>query len=292
MEGIHAENIFVIEDGVFDNTARIVKSYPEVNLIQLHKNSGAPTARNLGLSRVHSDYVMFLDADDYIENKLAGGLLSAATDTDADLILGPWRYGGDDRNYGVIRRPKMMTAQEWLISWLNSHIIPTCSVLWKTSTVKKIGGWDEGLKKNQDGELMIRAFLDKVRIAYTDEGNSVYWQHSSPNRISSASIQNRIFSSEVVFNNILAKVEEKPDCFGDKQFLYEVGRFCCKTAWFAAEGGDSLELRRWMDRAYGLGFRKQGYNKKSDFMARILGLQRAARLKKDVRPFLMSVIQR
>lgn len=33
MEGIYVENIFVIEDGVFDNIVCIVKSYFEVNLI-------------------------------------------------------------------------------------------------------------------------------------------------------------------------------------------------------------------------------------------------------------------
>lgn len=63
---------------------------------------------NFGFSCVYLDYVMFFDVDDYIENKLVGGLFSVVIDIDVDFILGFWWYGGDDCNYGVIRRLKMM----------------------------------------------------------------------------------------------------------------------------------------------------------------------------------------
>tara|TARA_R100000353_G_scaffold12592_1_gene13023 strand:+ start:172 stop:1122 length:951 start_codon:yes stop_codon:yes gene_type:complete len=291
-EGIAGSNIFVVEDGVYDNTALVVKKYPEVNLIQLEENSGAPSARNLGLTRVHTDYIMFLDADDYIENSLATGLINAAISTDADVVFGPWRYGGDHRNDGVIRRPEVKTTQRWLISWLNFQIVPTCSVLWKTSTIKRIGAWDERLKKNQDGELMVRAFLEKVKIAYTNDGCGVYWQHNSPNRVSSASYKSRIFTSDVIYKNILDTANEEPNVFGSEDFLFEVGRFCCKTAWFAAEGSDKKEYCRWTVRARNLGFKKFGYNRKSDLMARLIGLKYAAKLKNKIRPFFIFAIQR
>lgn len=59
----HPIEIIVVDDGSQDNTAKIVKSYPQV--IYIHqKNSGCGTAKNTGIQHSKGDFLAFLDADD------------------------------------------------------------------------------------------------------------------------------------------------------------------------------------------------------------------------------------
>ena len=67
--------VIVVEDGVFDNTKSIVSRYSDkVKFLSFEQNRGAPVARNAGLKEVSSEYVMFLDADDFLEGELLRGL--------------------------------------------------------------------------------------------------------------------------------------------------------------------------------------------------------------------------
>src|SRR5699024_7291375 len=151
--GVPAENIFVIEDGVYDETAEVLSDIGKINHIQLKQNKGAPYARNIGLSLVKTEYVLFLDSDDYVSSDLVSGLYATAVDNQASLVFGPWRYGGKKMGLKSIKRPTVLPAKKWVTRWLSEEFVPTCSVLWSTEFVKKVGGWNEDLKQNQDGEL-------------------------------------------------------------------------------------------------------------------------------------------
>lgn len=59
--------IIVLDDGSTDETRIIVESYSKVNLISI-KNQGVSNARNVGIENASSDYIMFVDADDYLVN--------------------------------------------------------------------------------------------------------------------------------------------------------------------------------------------------------------------------------
>lgn len=65
-------NLIVIDDGSTDNSLFIVKKLvgkdPRVNVIH-QCNSGPGGARNKGIEAAGGDYVVFLDADDFIDNE-------------------------------------------------------------------------------------------------------------------------------------------------------------------------------------------------------------------------------
>jgi hypothetical protein len=52
--------------------------------------------------------------------------------------------------------------------------VNTSSVVWSTQYLREIGGWDESLKRNQDGELALRAILLGARFATSTEGWGVW----------------------------------------------------------------------------------------------------------------------
>ena len=65
--------LILVNDGSKDNSEEIClkyqKKYPN-NVKYIYKdNSGVSDTRNLGYQNAHADYIMFLDADDKINNK-------------------------------------------------------------------------------------------------------------------------------------------------------------------------------------------------------------------------------
>ncbi|MEA5619903.1 glycosyltransferase family A protein [Cronbergia sp. UHCC 0137] len=62
--------VIVVDDGSTDNSADIVRSYPEVQYFY-QSNQGAAVARNMAIAQSTGEYIAFLDADDYWKpNKL------------------------------------------------------------------------------------------------------------------------------------------------------------------------------------------------------------------------------
>src|SRR4051794_15933358 len=60
--------IVVIDDGSTDNTRFVTDGYPGVVYIY-QDNKGLPAARNSGIKNSKGDYLLFLDADDWLYPK-------------------------------------------------------------------------------------------------------------------------------------------------------------------------------------------------------------------------------
>lgn len=61
--------VIVINDGSTDNSMDVIKEYPDFKVIN-QKNQGLSEARNNGIKVSEGDYLIFLDSDDYIHEKL------------------------------------------------------------------------------------------------------------------------------------------------------------------------------------------------------------------------------
>jgi hypothetical protein len=57
--------------------------------------------------------------------------------------------------------------------------VNTASVAWSTRYLRSIGGWDEAITRNQDGEVALRAILLGARYACSFEGAGV-WVNNEP----------------------------------------------------------------------------------------------------------------
>ena len=65
--------LFIIDDGSKDNSGKIISKFKnkKINKIYLKKNKGVSYCRNLGIKKSKSDYIAFIDSDDYWKkNKL------------------------------------------------------------------------------------------------------------------------------------------------------------------------------------------------------------------------------
>lgn len=83
-----------IDDGSTDNTPTILdnisKSFSNVSVVH-QKNRGYSGARNTGLEKIYSKYIMFIDSDDKLEEHAIERLLDTAFNNDADIVEGSFR---------------------------------------------------------------------------------------------------------------------------------------------------------------------------------------------------------
>lgn len=81
--------IIVVDDGSTDHGADAVKSYaeshPYVRIIS-KENGGASSARNVGIDNATGNYLMFVDADDYLVSGGLEKLLTLAENENADVL--------------------------------------------------------------------------------------------------------------------------------------------------------------------------------------------------------------
>ena len=80
----------VIDDGSTDRTAELVDRYQENEHIHVshQQNQGYSGARNTALKRLRSDYVMFVDSDDYLLPGAIELLLDKGYEDHADIVEG------------------------------------------------------------------------------------------------------------------------------------------------------------------------------------------------------------
>lgn len=85
-----AKEIVVVDDGSADDTAAVAARYPEVRYIY-QQNQGLSAARNTGIEQSRGDYLVFLDADDWLlPNALAVNVAQLQQHPQAAFVAGTY----------------------------------------------------------------------------------------------------------------------------------------------------------------------------------------------------------
>lgn len=152
--------IVVVDDASSDGTLDWLRtvSDPRVRTFRLPVSSERSTARNRGLAEARGQCVMFLDDDDWLEpgalRTLAAGL---ATHSEAVAAVGARRVRFTAENYqrrdAHPRVPRVRDVmEELLVGW--SAV--SGQNLYRTSLVRRIGGYDPAIIPCEDRDLWLR----------------------------------------------------------------------------------------------------------------------------------------
>ena len=82
--------LICVDDGSSDNSLEILKKYEKIIKnckVIYQENQGVATARNVALSNVTGDYIIFIDSDDYIMPNYLERLYNEICNTNSDVVI-------------------------------------------------------------------------------------------------------------------------------------------------------------------------------------------------------------
>lgn len=111
--------VIIVDDGSTDNIREIINQYPIGDLQRIKflrkENGGLSDARNFGLEKAEGNYIIFVDADDYINTKLLKDI-KRYIEKNIDIIK--WKPQRIDENGKEIRinKEKLNTEKIEIVS--------------------------------------------------------------------------------------------------------------------------------------------------------------------------------
>jgi len=175
------DEIIVVDDGSKDATCAVVEAYgSRVRLIR-QQNQGPAAARNLGVKSSSSEFIAFLDADDYWHpQKVEKQLNALAANPNAVLCYtGVIHVHGDEWQESFSALPPEELRSVLRIG--NPRVVPSCVVV-SRAIFAQVGGFDTSLKGSEDWDFAI-AVLDLGPFCAVDEPLTFY--HVSTSSLSS-----------------------------------------------------------------------------------------------------------
>jgi len=130
--------VIVVNDKSPDDTSAIVRNYSGVNLIEHEVNKGLAASRNTGVRAARGEYVLCLDADDYLAPECIEKCVWEMAHCDVVCPGQQCFEGGHDF---WPRDEFCFTLKDFLA---NNQI--HCASLFRKSFWEKIGGFDESMK--------------------------------------------------------------------------------------------------------------------------------------------------
>ena len=183
--------LVVVDDGSRDNTAALVSSLAvQDRRVRCLRPKGAPlgpgAARNLGAQACGSDFLAFLDADDFLLPGAFSTALLRLADTTIDVVLSRISIHFDDvgsRN----GRPHehdpapLLATQDWLTVLCEGRVgVPVCSALVRRTAFERVNGFDEVLLLGQDLVLWLKlACCSNASLSRGEHPVAVYRRHGS-----------------------------------------------------------------------------------------------------------------
>lgn len=153
--------VIVVDDCSSDKTAAIVSNYPDsrVRCIVLERNSGAQTARNIGIREAQGQWIAFQDSDDeWLPEKLENQIEALAKiNFPLMTVIHTDCYRHDHQTgYRTIWNLPLMQGSSILPLLLKSSGPLFPSILTSKTALEKIGFLDESVTSFQEWDTSIR----------------------------------------------------------------------------------------------------------------------------------------
>jgi glycosyltransferase involved in cell wall biosynthesis len=143
--------IIVVNDSSTDGTATILENYAnDVRVFNLKENLGLAGARNFGIKKAKGQFILFLDADDYLHKEtLRVQKLFLEENNNLDAVSVDY-YLVDERGKHI----EHVNANEKPIA---------CGIMFRKDFLFNIGLYDEGFRAREEEDLRIR-WTEKYNI--------------------------------------------------------------------------------------------------------------------------------
>ena len=161
--------VIIVDDASEDATQlKELSKSDKVKVLQNDINRGPCYSRNRGISEARGEYINFLDDDDIIFPEKLEKQVRIFNDSNNQKLGMVTAHAIDERSGKIIKKFNRVEGniyQELLKSYAVSGIE---TMLFKASSLKEIGGFDEELQSSQEYDLLIR-LSEKFEVAFVDE---------------------------------------------------------------------------------------------------------------------------
>ena len=171
--------VIVVDDGSCDNSLAVARRF-ESKLLKVisQDNQGGCAARNRGLQECQGEFIQYLDADDLLDTSKIGIQIERLRNA-GPLSIASCKWGRffDSLNNATFRDEPVWDSLplEWLVNaWSSGRMMASHAWLTPRVIIEQSGGWDENLKKNQDGEFFTRVLLRSERIVFCSSARVYY----------------------------------------------------------------------------------------------------------------------
>lgn len=173
--------IIVIDDGSTDNSLEIIKDTLNQcnvsNKVIHQENAGVSLARNVGIDESKGEYLVFIDADDYVSENHLSSLYNGKTDFSLTLYA---KKQGDKLTNLDSYSQDLISTQEFIEMELNMQItFNFFQLMYKSDIIKNNNiRFTPGIVYGEDTEFAHKALNYGDTIAINNEVTYYYVQHS------------------------------------------------------------------------------------------------------------------
>ena len=180
-QDFNSYEIIVVDDGSTDQSPEIIsekltKSTANYRIIR-QDNAGVSSARNRGMQEATGEYLVFIDADDYVTGNHLSELYNGETDfsmvqfikKENDKLSTPHRFSTES-----------MTCDEFIKKELRMEMpFNFWQLMYKASIIKENSiRFNPNLIYGEDIDFALRALLYGDEVAISNEATYYYIQHS------------------------------------------------------------------------------------------------------------------
>ncbi|MEN9946387.1 MAG: hypothetical protein RLZZ293_773 [Pseudomonadota bacterium] len=210
----------IVNDGSTDDSQviidRYIANYPELFSVYIKPNGGLSSARNFALPHVQTEYMTFLDSDDWIDAQLYADGLALIDNSTYDFINFNYMEEWQDQSNIIDCSRKCQRSKYFMASFAWNKIFNV--KFWH----KHQFSFAQGLNY-EDLELTPRIIANSSNYAFLANTTSFY--HYDCTRSNSITRSKRDTSSLVkVFQNLLAFSQQKSDP--------DLTKFCATTLFY------------------------------------------------------------
>lgn len=156
--------VIVVDDGSTDHSLDVAKGYEQHGVkVVSQVNKGLPSARNTGIMNATGDFILFLDADDMLQDDCVEKLLKVAKSTKADVVAPSFKtFGTTNELVILIEAP---TIEDFKIG----NRLGYCALI-KRDTLLEVGGYSPKMVFGyEDLHLWHNLFYRDKRIVTVQE---------------------------------------------------------------------------------------------------------------------------
>ncbi|WP_294004040.1 glycosyltransferase family 2 protein [uncultured Methanobrevibacter sp.] len=172
--------IIVIDDGSTDNSLEIIKEKLSTSTrhyeIIHQENAGVSCARNRGIEIARGDYLVFVDADDFITKNHLSQLYNGKTDFSLTQFV---KKDGEHLSKPHHFTEKLISCDDFIRMELNMEIpFHFCQLMYKTSIVNENNiRFTPNVVYGEDTEFALKTFIFGENISLGNEITYYYVQH-------------------------------------------------------------------------------------------------------------------